>query len=88
MYPLRVRRLVCPASTWTSRSDPPTVENLPGRVGNEGPSSAVTRAAHEAEVPVPTLEHIHDRLRGGRQRPFGADHEATRHRAGPAGGAR
>jgi hypothetical protein len=26
MYPCVVRRLVCPASIWTSRSDPPTVE--------------------------------------------------------------
>ena len=27
--------------------------------------------ADEAEVPVPTLKHVHDRLRGRRQRPLG-----------------
>jgi hypothetical protein len=47
--------------------------DLPRRIGDENASTAATRTADEAEVPVPSLEHVHDRLRRGLQRAFGAD---------------
>ena len=47
---------------------------LPGRV-NVRPSAVVARATDEAEVSVPPLEHVHDRLRRRGLRTLGLDDE-------------
>src|SRR5713226_6173626 len=45
----------------------PNGRDLPCRIGYKSATSAVTRTADEAEVPVPTLKHVHDRLRRRRE---------------------
>src|SRR5271154_3163894 len=52
---------------------PPDRRYLPSRVGDESPPPAVTGAADEADVPVPALEHVDDRLRRGGLRSFRLD---------------
>src|SRR6266850_6388150 len=70
--PLRGAKVRVPGQHLHVPEGSPHCRDLARRIGYKSATAAVTRTAHEPDMPVPALKHIHDRLRRRRQRSFGA----------------
>jgi hypothetical protein len=75
--PLRGPEVAVPSQHLDVPKRPADRRYLPRSVGDEGPPPAVAGASLEAEVPVPTVEQVHDHLGRRGQRPLGTDHVGT-----------